>query len=253
MNRVSLRFLAFPFCALLIVGCGSTPTKSYATQDLTGNWTFGPSDPPGPVPPFGAFTGALSGQGANVTAILRTVGCVSSTQDITFAGSESSAGVLTLISTNLPNNVATITENLSVMPVLGATYLGDLKVTGSGPCAYQDITLRAFNYPALTGNFAGTLTSNASYTATLTQQAANADGQFPETGTMTLTTPSCSSSYALTGLVTGSSFTASLSASNPSSTALTSATLTSETATVPLSISVDSGCSIGTFTGNLTP
>ena len=264
MKFTAARFLAatlfaLPISAWFLCGCSTSPSPAgvtYSTRVLTGNWTFGPTDPPAGIPPFGELTGALSGSGANVTGTFRTVGCVSSTQDIHFTGSQTASGMLTLTSTDLVNNVMVITVNLGdPVAIVAPSWLGGMTVSGSGPCAYADIAMRVNQYPPLTGTFAGTVTGSAgatvTYTASFTQAAANADGQFPESGTITVSTGSCSTTYPISGLVAGTALRGGLSTTTGASAGNIGVTLTSAATTMAFTLNVTSGCSTGLFAGFL--
>jgi hypothetical protein len=268
MRRISLRFFTLAVAASLLSGCNAmstTSSTSYATQDFTGNWQLGISDPPYPGPyPIAALTGAMAGQGQNITGVFRIggTGCVSPTQDVTFVGSQTADGNLTLNSTNLPNNVATITATSSgIMPLTnGITpFLGGLVVTGSGQCTMGGIALRGEEIAPLTGTFTGSLTSTSgvtsSFTVALKQSVGNSDGQFPESGTITVASSSCANVFSLTGTVSGLTLTATLT---PTSGPPATATLATEppygNSTAPLSLSINitgTGCNAGSFTGNL--
>jgi hypothetical protein len=265
MRSTAVRFLAAIFIVLPISTwflCGCAPVTSpttggnFSTRVLTGNWTFGPTDPPAGSPPFGQLTGALSGSGATVTGTFRTVGCVSSTQDIHFTGSQTASGMLTLTSTDLVNNVMVITVDLGdAIAIAAPLWLGGMTVSGSGPCAYADIAMQVKEYLPLTGSYSGTVTGSAgataTYAASLTQSAANADGQFPESGSITVSTSSCSTTYPISGLVAGPALTASLSSATGASAGNMGATLTTGSTTMPFTLNVTSGCTTGLFGGFL--
>jgi hypothetical protein len=267
MGRIMLQLLAVAVAASRFTGCNpmSTATStSYATQDLTGNLQVSISDPPYPGPyPISSFTGALSGQGQNITAILRApgTGCVSSTFDIAFAGSQAADGSLVLTSTNLPNNVATIsTVANGIMPFTngGAQFLGGLLITGSGPCTMGSIVLRGEEFAPLTGTYVGSITStagaSANFSTTFAQASANSDGQFPESGTITVTGSNCTNGFSVTGTIAGPALTAVLTpVSGPSATAtlVTGPTYGATALFLTMNI-VSTGCNNGIFTGSLT-
>jgi hypothetical protein len=271
MSNPSLRLLAFAAAASLLAGCTvtnnsafATQDSSYSTQDLTGNWQVGISDPPYPGPyPITSFTGAISGSGQNITAVFRATGtgCVSPTQDITFSGSQLANGALTLTSTNLPNNVAAISTLAAIpqFPNQPVLFVGGLAVTGSGPCTMGGIALRGQEFSPLIGTFAGPITSTSAatsnFTAVLTQAQANSDGQFPETGTIIVTGSTCTNVLSLAGLVAGPNVTATLTpTSGPAASAtLTMGPLYNGTATISVGITITgTGCNAGTFNGSLT-
>ena len=72
MTRISLRLFIAAVAASLLSGCNaanmsSSTSTTYASVDLTGNWQFTPIDAFfGPYPLI-AFTGALAGQGNEIT------------------------------------------------------------------------------------------------------------------------------------------------------------------------------------------
>ena len=266
MRLAALRLLPIAAAVSFLLGCAASDSGKVvnSTSDFTGNWGFGISDPAGPFTIY-SLTGALSGKGANITGTFRatSTGCVSPTQDIAFTGSQTADGTLTLTSTNLPNNVATISSiGNGLMPLTNqsALFFGALVVTGSGPCAMGGIVLEGEEFAPLTGTYIGPITSTsgttANFTATLAQAAANSDGQFPESGTITVAGATCANVFSLTGLVAGSALTATLTpVSGPSATAtLTTGPPYGET-TNSLSFSMTitgSGCNAGIYSGTLT-
>jgi hypothetical protein len=255
MKRLSLRLLAVPGCVLLISGCGSMATKpaiTYGTQSVAGDWTFSAIDDFKNQSPFEGLSGGLAGQGNTITGILRTSGgCVSSTQDINFTGTEDATGNVTLTSTNLPNNVATISGLLGI-PGDGVPYLSSgLVVTGSGPCAGSFAGFLGNELPLLSGAYTASLTSTAGATATLTASftagAANAEFQFPETATATLSSASCSSTISLNGMAAGLYVNGTMSEAPTSGNNFTVA-LASRAITIN---NTGAACNSGTFSGNL--
>lgn len=260
MTRVSLRFLAI--AAICLSGCNPMSTSStttYATQNLTGNWQVGISDPsyPGPYP-IASLSGAVTGQGQNITATLRAAGtgCVSPTQNIAFTGSQVANGTLTLTSTNLTNNVATIT-GAPASSSSGTLFLGSLTITGSGPCTMALIALRGQEFSPLTGTYTGSLTStsgtSATFTAVLLQAAANSDGQFPESGSITVANSGCTNVFSLAGTVAGPTLTATLSlvSGPPATTTLATGPPSGTALSFSMTIA-GTGCDAGAFTGSLT-
>ncbi len=207
--------------------------------------------------PITGLTGALSGHGATVTGIFRAGGCISSAQDIHFTGSEDSSGVLTLTSSDLPNNVAILTATVSTLSSGYTSANAKLAATGSGPCAMNSSFLLGTEYQPLAGAFTGTLNSTtgttATLTANLTQAAANADGQFPESGTLTLVTPKCTEAFTLAGTATGPTLSATLkSSSGEAAIAVVGLATAAPQANLPIIITVASStCSSGDFSGTL--
>ncbi len=232
MSSNSLRLLAFAGVASLLLGCSvsnsNTTTTVYGTLDFTGDWAFGITDPPNGGPwAITEFNGALAGSGQHITGIFRAAngtGCVSPTFDIAFTGSQDAAGNLTLTSTNLPGNVATITVKGSAFAAGTTFILGGLVITGSGPCAESSSALLGGEIANITGTYSGSLTAGVGgaatpFTVNLTEGAENSDGQFPTTGAVTITGSSCTNVFSLSGLVSGLSLNANLtSTSDPSAT-----------------------------------
>jgi hypothetical protein len=229
----------------------------YSTQDLTGNWVFELTDPAGPWT-ITSFTGALAGQGKNITGVFRAGGtsCVSTTFDITFAGIEDAMGNLTLVSTNLPNNMVTYTATIGTGTVAGS--LGGLVISGSGPCAMKDDAYRGTELASISGTYTGSLSASpgptAAFTVAATQAAANADGQFPTSGTVTAAGTSCTNVFSYAGLVTGATLSATLTPiSGPAATGTLGANPIGTTVgPPPFTVQITStGCNNGEFTGTL--
>ena len=260
--RYVLRLIAITVIASLLSGCGSgTPstTSSTAAPDLTGNWEFTTLYPGASTPQNIIYTGALSGQGANITGIFRTNTCFAATQDIDFTGSEDTKGNLTLTSTNLPNTVVTITGTVSSSTAGINASPANLLVSGSAPCAPINASFPGGKFPPLTGTYTVNLTVNpggaANLTATLTQSAANSDGQFFELGTITITSGGCTNTFPVNTLFAGSPLTGNLTSnSGPPATAQLLIYLSSEPATFPIIMLLNitsTGCNAGSFGGSL--
>ncbi len=261
-----MRFIAVASSAiitsvLLLSGCavsGSSNGKSSPGPDLTGNWQFVAIDDFFHAVKIGGLSGSLVSQGNNITGVLHGSGCVAASQDIAFSGTEDDKGNVTLTSTNLPDNVATIAGTVSITPG-GMYFQSTLTVTGSGPCAMSQpyMVFTGTQYQPLNGNFAATLTSSGSATATLaasfTAAATNADGEIPETGTLTLATASCSSTYSFTGFALGASLEGTLASSSGStSVPIFSGQLSGLASSALVTLTTPSGsCAAGSFTGTL--
>jgi hypothetical protein len=239
--------------ALFFSGC-SVPASGNITSDrvLTGNWQFIPIDDFYHNDILGGLAGSLSSQGNSITGIFRSSGgCVSPTQDIHFTGTEDAKGNLTLTSTNLPDNQATISGSIQEFPS-ETDIASSLVVTGSGPCAMAPYPgYMGIEDPPLSGTYTANLTSSSGATATLTANlvvaAVNSDGEFPETGTLTLTTSGCSATFSLNGVMTGSSLQATLT---PASGSANGATFSDSGSTVTIN-NPGTGCASGSFTGTL--
>jgi hypothetical protein len=234
-----LRLLLLLPLATLIACGGSTPViGTVAYTPVSGDYVITVG-----VGTAGAanFNGSLTVSGTSVSGVFRYANvsaCVPVTQDIPFTGTFANS-VLTLTSATFSNSVATFTiklpfSNNSVNQQLAS----GTSVIAGGTCALASSTLQAQLIPSFNGTWAVTLTSPSNATASLqvTQSAANADGQFPATGTIT-----CAGSgpTALTGLVSGPNL-------QLATTALGSPIVTANYTAVPATVSACGGS--GTMT-----
>lgn len=259
MSLIPHASLALACCALFISGCSTSPTSNQLTPgpDVTGNWQFAPVNNAAQADTVGSLAGSLVSQGASVTAVLHGSGCVAPTQDITFSGTDDSKGNLTLTSTNLANNVATITGTVSITP--GGMFIdSSLVVTGSGPCTMSSYpNFNGTQYSALAGTYTANLTSASSGTATLTANlttsATNADGEVPEIGTLTIANTTCSSTYSFAGYALGGSLQGTLSTNGgPASGATFAGKLSDLAPGAAVTLTSPNGsCAAGSFTGSL--
>jgi hypothetical protein len=139
------------------------------------------------------FTGNLAVSGNTVSGVFRYNNpgkiCVPGSQDIAFTGNFGN-DVMTLTSASFVSSVATLTINLP----LGANSSGQQVASGTavitgGTCALASTTAQAQYIPSLAGTWSGTVTgpSSGSASVSLTEAAANADGQFPITGAVSFT------------------------------------------------------------------
>lgn len=179
-----LRFALFLPLAALLACSGSGNTVSTPATANTGDYVIIVA---GGTAQASIFTGALTVSGLNVTGVFRYTNpgtiCVSSSQDIPFTGTMAN-GTLTLTSSTFSSSIATLSlplpfgNNTSNQQVSTGTAV----ITG-GTCALASTSAKAQYIPSLAGTYSGTLTGpvtgNAS--ATITEAAANADGQFPAT------------------------------------------------------------------------
>ena len=126
-------------------------------------------------------------------------------------GSQSADGSVTLTSTNLPNNVATITLNFTTLYNFVSGH-GTISISGSGPCAIPSTAFSGNEIQSVTGAYTGTISaasgfpSTATGTANLTQEVANSDGLFPVIGSITIAGASCTSTFSYTGLAAAPTF-----------------------------------------------
>lgn len=187
------------------------------------------------------------------------------TQDIAFTGSVDTTNLLTLTSTPFSGSVATLQLQLP----LSANNIarGSIVISG-GSCALASSTVLGVFIPSATGTYTGTLappqylgqpSTNTGGTATMviTQAAADADGRFPVTASLSFTSPTCTLSTPLTGSVTGFDMTLSAPSTalpNPFILFLTVGPTAPGSARL-LSFSVPvstSACTSGIYTGELT-
>ena len=113
-------------------------------------------------------------------------------------------------------------------------------------------------FSPVTGTYVGSFVSaagvQATVTAALAQGPANGDGQFPESGTLVLTTATCSNNFTVSGMVTGPTATVQFNPSGNASLGGFAAVLPDHALTVPLpsGITVTGACNPGVFTGVLS-
>jgi hypothetical protein len=259
MTFIQQTSLALACCALLISGCSASPASNQPTPglDVTGNWQFAPANNATQADTIGSLAGSLVSQGSSVTAVLHGSGCVAPTQDITFSGTDDEKGNLTLTSTNLANNVATITGTVSITPG-GMLIDSSLVITGSGACAMSSYpNFNGTAYSPLDGKFNANLTSADGATATLmadlTAGTTNADGQVPETGTLAIVNSACSSTYSFTGFALGGSLQGTLATgSGPASGVTFAGQLSHLEPGAGVALTNPNGsCAAGSFTGTL--
>lgn len=260
--RPGLRLLVLsPLAALLACSSSSPATNGGGFGAQTGGYVF--SVAPGTTN-ASTFTGALNVVGTTVTGVFQYNSpsrCVSSGQDISFSGSVVN-NVLTLTSGSFSGSVATAVIQLPLVANTGGTTAasGTIVVAG-GTCALASSALTATLVPSVSANWIGTLTGPVSGTGTfsLTQAAANSDGQFPVSGTVSFSSSTCSFSSAVTvaGLVSG--YNTQLTGSNlPANVGLTASISTATspaTATISTTNSVTStalGCPVGSYSGTIT-
>ena len=208
-------------CLALLFGCGTTPTPTAATPSapaaapLTGNWQFELFSNPTSV--ISNFNGALTQQGSAFTGTFRLqilssgTPCVPTTQDISFTGAVDAADTLTLTSVSFASgSVATLKLQLPLSAENFAN--GTAQITG-GLCPVASSTVLAIYVPPVTGTYTATLSSFTTNggtstpvgpaTLVITQAAANADGQFPVSSSIVVTSSTCNLNVPLSGVITG--------------------------------------------------
>ena len=224
------------FLLVSLLGCGSsqippakviplvpsspTPVTPNITG-ITGNWDVGLQDSASSDTIYD-FEGALTTQGPAVTGVFRindpqhSPPCIPASEDIQFSGSVDSNDVLTLTSTPFSGSVATLKIQLPVSsgPIDFNTTSGEAQVVGT-PCAVESAKILAQFVPSISGNYSGTMAPiqgqaltgpGGPATLSLTEGPANADGQFPVSGTLTFKSPLCTVSTTLSGIITGPFF-----------------------------------------------
>ncbi len=223
--------LALLFLCAGLSGCGSSPTSGAPSPTTNPLLAALPSNmqiqltysvgTPTPVQFFVAnLIGSLTAQGNTVSGTLRystpsASPCISPTADITYIGTIDANNLLTLTTTSFAGTTAIIALQLPAAFV-GASYrvAGTAQLNG-GSCAAAVTQGSAILVPSVTGTFTGSLTPSTtvtgnpatgpggSATVVLTQASANADGQFPLTGTLNFTSPNCTLATPVAGIVSG--------------------------------------------------
>jgi hypothetical protein len=203
MSSKTRWILLIPMVALL--GCGSSqqaPPSVGSYLNLNGNWQFQIERLPGAAlfsTPIEDLSGSLTSSGSTVTAVLHALplevpNCVAATSDISASGTLDTSGNLTLtfpIAGGVGSLSANFTEN-NTRPILSGTY----QVVG-GTCAQSATTVTFFQLANVTGTYSGAAQlfqvpigsgPTSTVTAVLVQSdTPNADGQYPLTGTITMT------------------------------------------------------------------
>jgi len=256
LMRSGLRlFLLLPLAALLACSSASSSIGNGGSGITTGDYVL--TVAPGTAN-AATFTGALTVTGASATGVFRYTGtatqCVSNTTDIPFSGSVVN-NVLTLTSGSYSSSVATVVVQLPLVSNTGGTTTasGTIQVSG-GTCTLSSSALTLAFIPTISYTWSGTLAGPASGTASfsLLEGAANSDGQFPVTGTISFTSSSCSfvTPVSVTGLVGGYS-TQLTNIGLP--TALNASISTAASpATASITTTGGSGCPAGAYSGTIT-
>jgi hypothetical protein len=251
----SLRFILLLPLALLLA-CGSTTPISTTTPTPSGDYVF-------LIEPAGgtslSFSGNLSVSGTSVSGVFRdnnpSANCVPSSQDIPFSGSILN-GVLTLTSGPFSNSIATLTIPIPLTPTSsGSKIATGTAVISGGTCAVASSPLQLTYIPPLSNTLSGALTgpANGTLSLTLTESAANSDGQFPIVAAVSFSGSSCSFTLnGIAGLVSGYSLSLGGGLTPPNS----EVALSGNTTTTPINISMSvltSGlnCPSGTYTGTI--
>ena len=214
LPKTHLKLLASLAAAATLTGCtvmmpsmSSTP----ATPTLSGNWQIQEGTlitwPPKGV----SLVGALQSQGSQLTGTFYTNSVCSGPAVVDYSGSIDSMGNLNLATMGVtvqlldPTPTAFSTGTLTAGALPGSGVALRNAILGNAPaCPSTQIA-------SLTGTFTGPVdvsptlpSSPGTVTATLTQSATpNASGQFPLTGTITFTSGSCSVSTPVAGTVSG--------------------------------------------------
>jgi hypothetical protein len=172
-------------------------------------------------------------------------------QDIPFTGAIVN-NVLTLTSGAYSGSVATVSVQLPLLAnTAGIQSANGTIQVANGTCALSSSPLVATYVPPDAGTWTGSLTGpvNGTVSLAVTISAANADGQFPATGTATFTGSTCSVSLTVSGLVSGYSLQLSDTRTTPDTV-----TLSTSNSPAPFSMNLAGGqtCPVGAYTGTVT-
>ena len=250
-------FLLLPLGALLACGSSLTPSSGGVVVTAgagapTGDWIL--TVAPGTAG-SSTFVGALTVTGTKATGVFRlySIGgaCVSTSQDIPFTGSVVNS-VLTLTSGVYSGSTATATIQLPLINnTAGIQNASGTLVVAGGTCALSSSPLTAAYVPDATGTWAGSLAGpvNGTVSLALSESAANVDGQFPTTATITFTGSTCSAAVSVSGLFNGYSLQLTDTRTTPDT-----ASFSTSTTPAAFSMSLASGatCPVGSYTGTLT-
>ncbi|HXE08608.1 MAG TPA: hypothetical protein VN612_11985 [Acidobacteriaceae bacterium] len=227
--RISVGFapLLLPVLAL-VAGCGGAGTSMTSTQtqppnptaSLSGDWGalgIPTGTPPALASPISLFMGSLQFNGSSVSGTFRALpsqpgSCLTAitAQDLAVTGTYDSGSMTLTLTLPIAGGTASLSAPIAAA---GGTYnAGSWQIVG-GSCATGQTPMRLAQFASVTGTFTGTVSaidlttgmpvagSGITLTATLTQStAANADGQYPLTGTVTAL-GSCTGTYTLTNYV----------------------------------------------------
>lgn len=256
-SRLRLLFL-LPLATL--IACGASSGSPFSTTSggfapVTGDYVL--TIAPGTAA-TGTLTGALTVSGTSVTGVFQynNIGtnCVSSGQDIPFTGSIAN-NVLTLTSGSFSNSIATLAIQQFATNNVGVNLASGTVVITGGTCALASTTLQAVAVPSFSGTWTGTLSGPVSggISLSITQAAANADGQFPVSGTVTFGGSSCSFSVnGVSGLVRGYNLSLGSGQTPPDNEVGINASTITSPATVTLNVYAAVGCPAGSYSGTMT-
>lgn len=218
-----MRYRLLPALVLLLAlaGCGvALPHPAASTLSVDGNWQIQTASATG-LPASGLLlVGALQGSGSNISGTFSfsnlspATGCMTVNQLITFTGNVDSNSNLTLTSAPFGTG-SVVTVDLPLNGISSGYTTGTVAVVG-GTCTYPSSPALAADFPPVTGSFNGTLNlgsttpgqpaSGTGIAALTLAQAAtpNPSGQFPVTGSVNLTSGTCSQTVSLGGIASGS-------------------------------------------------
>jgi len=203
MGRVAVILV----CVMPLGGCASSSVATTTTisENLTGNWQIQSGTAITASSTGGVFlTGALTANGAQVAGTINvTAPCIGAGAQ-SFAGAVSASGILTLDATPLPDVDVQLT-----LPASSASPLATGTISSAGVVCATAFSGAAVGEQIanLSGTFAGPVTTAAgsgNVSMALTQASmANANGQFPLTGSLTFTGTGCTETLAVTGTISG--------------------------------------------------
>jgi len=267
MNIGLRSLLLLPLAALLACG-SSNPASTGSNAPPSGDYVLSVT-----VGASGAttFSGGLNISGSAVSGLFQFSNSTSACNGtyIPFTGTIASNNLLTLTSSIFAGNTATITIQFPLTQ--GTTYTSSASGTvqiaagSSGTnCALSVATIAALYLAPYNGTWTGTI-SNGSVSGTATLVVAepittgttfnlNASAQFPATGTLSISSSSCTfTPIALTGTVTGYTLQLNQTVTGSQSPIVVSASET--TNPVTFNVLIPSGststCATGTYSGTI--
>jgi len=187
--------LLFPVvlaCVIALTGCGFLNNSS--TSALTaGNWSFTATSTvtPGTVSVIG---GNLTVSGNTVASNMHSdLACFDVSAPFTFGGTLQNKQITFTSAANANSQVITVIASVTSPTAITGTYA----VTAGGGCAADQGTIAASLVPSINGTWTGPIVGSGGPSVTLAMAlsqatTASSDGTYPLTGNLTYTNSSCS-------------------------------------------------------------